>query len=228
MTMRALCLLLLAAPSGQDPDPHTIPFELKNHIILVKAEVNGKGPYTLVFDSGASETILTPDTAKALELKTEPAGNGMDAATVDSVSAGGAAVKNLRLLVWDPPQAAPLKQLGIDYHGILGYSFLSEFLITLDYRAKTITLRRHDAAPRASRAELHGAAVEKSKVVSVEKGSKAERAGLREGDDVYKVNGLSVDDAAEIAVLWTLAKPGDELRIGVMRGTERREIRLAK
>ncbi len=224
-TLRLAAIALLFV-SPQDK-PHEIPFELTNHIILVKGEINGKGPQTFVFDSGASETIVTPETAEALGIKGSPAGNGMTAGRAETVSLGGATVKNVQVVIWDPPQAQPLKQLGVTYNGILGYSFLSQFLVTLDYRRKVITLAPHDAAP-AKETSAFGARFDGTKVKDVEKGSKAEKAGLKKDDDVYRVNGLSIDKASELGAIVTIAKSGDELRFSVNRGKEKKELRLAK
>jgi len=223
-----LCIplaLLLLLP--QDSTSHEIPFELNNHIILVKADLNGKAGLTFVFDTGASETVITPETAKALEIKGTPAGNGMETGRADSIKLGDAVVKNITVVIWDPPQAQPLKQLGVNYAGILGYSFISEWLVTLDYKAKKILLTPHDAKP-ATTAAVFGASIDGTKVTAVEKGSAAEKAGLKKDDDLWRVNGLSVDKASEIAAIVGLAKKGDELRFSVNRGKDKKEVKLSK
>jgi hypothetical protein len=217
---------LLLAPA-QESKSHEIPFELNNHIILVKGEINGKADLTLIFDTGASETVITPETAKALGIKGTPAGNGMETGKADSLKLGGALVKNVMVVIWDPPQAQPLKQVGVDYAGILGYSFISEWLVTLDYKAKKILLTPHGAEP-SKEATVLGAKLDGTKVVDVEKGSKAEKAGLKKDDDLYKVNGLSVDKAAEVAKIVEIAKTGDELRFGVNRGKEKKELKVSR
>jgi hypothetical protein len=125
-------------------------FKLVNNIIMVEGMINGKGPYSFIFDSGASETIMTPETAEELELKGEKVqssfGN-VQQSKVDSITCGDAEVKGLKVFVLDPPQAQPLKMMGAHYHGILGAPFLRRFLITLDYRAKRIRLTLNSGEP---------------------------------------------------------------------------------
>ncbi len=222
----ALLLFLVAVP--QEKKSHDIPFELNNHIILVKAEINGKADLLFIFDTGASETVITPETAKALGIKGTPAGGGMEAGKADVVKLGDAAVKNIQVVIWDPPQAQPLKQVGVNYAGILGYSFISEWLVTLDYKKKIIRLAPHDEATPSKEAIVLGAKFDGTKVVEIEKGSKAEKAGLKKDDDVYKVNGLSVDKASEIAKIAEIAKAGDELKLSVNRGKEKKEVKVVK
>ena len=132
------------------------------------------------------------------------------------------------VVVWDPPQAQPLKQVGVNYAGILGYSFISEWLLTLDYKAKKILLTPHGGGEPSKEATILGAKLDGTRVVDVEKGSKAEKAGLKKDDDLFKVNGLSVDKAAEIAKIVEIAKTGDELKFSVNRGKEKKEIKAAK
>lgn len=118
-------------------------FKTVNNIIMVEGAVNGKGPYMFIFDSGATETIVTPELAAELDLKGEKIQSGLgptEKVKLDSLKAGDAEVKGLNVFVLDPPQAQPLKMLGGHYHGILGAPFLRRFKITLDYKAKQIRL----------------------------------------------------------------------------------------
>ncbi len=49
--------------------PVTVPFDLlKSGHMTVKVKVNGKGPYTLIFDTGAPITLLNNKIAREAEL----------------------------------------------------------------------------------------------------------------------------------------------------------------
>lgn len=109
-------------------------FELAAKVVVVKAAINGKGPYRLILDTGATETVITPPVAKALGVNTLPAAAGQRKGVVRSLAVGDAAVTNFGVYVFDPPQALSLRlEEGLDYHGLLGYTFISRFLTTVDY-----------------------------------------------------------------------------------------------
>lgn len=122
-----VCLLVATASATE------IPVELTGRVILVKAYVNDRGPYRFILDTGATETILTPATAKALGLRAGRFG------TVDSVACGTAVIRHLPVYIDDPPQALSLRlDHGVDYHGILGQSFLQHFTTRIDYRRQVV------------------------------------------------------------------------------------------
>src|SRR5262249_15260564 len=58
----AVCLLLFAAASARadEPAPVKVRFEiLKSKHMAVMVKVNGKGPYRLIFDTGAPYNLLS-------------------------------------------------------------------------------------------------------------------------------------------------------------------------
>ena len=68
--------------------------------------------------------------------------------------------------------------------------------------------------------DLRGGAV----VTGVESGSAAEQAGLRQGDVIVEVNGLPIEDAADLRNLVGLMPLGAELEIGLYREDGRRSV----
>jgi len=48
---------------AQDGDAVTVPFELKSNIIFVEVTINGEGPFSFIFDTGASVTVIRRGTA---------------------------------------------------------------------------------------------------------------------------------------------------------------------
>jgi hypothetical protein len=117
--------------------------------LLENIKVNGKGPYTFLLDSGASETVVMPDTARELGLKgqmvpSQTVGQ-VEQVKLDSMACGDAEVKGMEICVYDPPQARPLKAAnGGKLDGLLGRSFFDKFLLTVDYRTKQIVLEPID------------------------------------------------------------------------------------
>ena len=72
--MKALVLFCLFWASGcgcvRAQDAVTVPFQLTGGHIFVPILINGKGPFTALFDTGSSLFMLTPSVAKGLHLTT--------------------------------------------------------------------------------------------------------------------------------------------------------------
>lgn len=129
-----------------------VPFRLAGPVkplVLVPAFVNGRGPYEFVLDTGASATVLSPELASVLRLETTAAepmtgAGGMLQATlgrVGSLTVGNAALQDVAVMV-----AGFLGELGrvvgTPLDGILGYNFLRQFRVTLDYPSGTLWLMK--------------------------------------------------------------------------------------
>jgi len=59
--------------------------------------------------------------------------------------------------------------------------------------------------------------VEGALVSNVERGSPAERAGLKSGDVIRRANGKTIVSSADLPAMMTLSKPGDKLALDVWR-----------
>jgi len=132
------------------PGAVPVPIELATRHVLVKVRVNKSRPLSFVLDTGADRAIIRTDVAKELGLTLE--------GTVNTGGAGpgvqaGSRVKNATwsLVGYDPlvqpvSLALPLPRLssalGRDVDGIIGGEFIKQFVLELDYQARTITL--HD------------------------------------------------------------------------------------
>ncbi len=123
----------------------TIPFELLNNHIYVQVKVNGKGPYRFLCDTGGAN-IVTPELARALDLKMEGAlqGRGVgekseDVALtkVDSVALGGVTLSNQVFAVF--PLAALAKVEGVEVQGLVGYEYFKRFIVKIDYQNSLLT-----------------------------------------------------------------------------------------
>ncbi len=125
------------APKG----PTKVPFT-PGSPVLVSAKINGAGPVTLILDTGSDRTLVAPATLQRLGISTEDAPRGIlkgvtgtryvEAVWVQSVEVGEARVGPLLIIVHD----ADLK----DADGLLGRDFLANFNVTIDSKAKVVTL----------------------------------------------------------------------------------------
>ena len=124
----------------------TVPVQIINNHIFGEATVNGKGPYTFIFDTGG-HNILTPEVAKALGIKSEGALPGQGAgegvmeggfASGVEMGVGKASVKNQTVIIF------PLEKLGaiegLPLPGMVGYETFRRFVTRIDYAKGTLTL----------------------------------------------------------------------------------------
>jgi hypothetical protein len=124
----------------------TLPFRLINNHIYADVKVNGKGPYTFIFDTGGLN-VVTPALARSLGLKIEGhveargAGSGtMEAGftKVRMLELGAASIKD------QPFGAFPLDALsdveGFDQSGMIGFETFRRFVTRIDYGMHTMTL----------------------------------------------------------------------------------------
>jgi hypothetical protein len=110
--------------------------------VLVSAKINGAGPITLILDTGASNTMVSPSALLRLGVTIEGVQRGLlrgvtgasyaDAVWVASIEVGEAKVGPLLVVAHD----ADLK--GAD--GLLGRDFLASFNVTIDPKARIVTL----------------------------------------------------------------------------------------
>jgi predicted aspartyl protease len=119
-------------------------------IIIVKASVNGKGPYDFAVDTGASVTVLSKQTAHELSLANNPLaskeGHGccgpvdLSMTTVESVRVGNVEAKNIPVAIMDLSTIS--KCIEIQLAGIIGYSFMKDYRVTIDYPNTQISFER--------------------------------------------------------------------------------------
>jgi hypothetical protein len=117
-----------------------------NHI-LVRAKLNGKGPYNLILDTGAPAVYLLSKVAAEIGL------NKADGAwaTVEKVKfEGGAALANVRTRIEDPHQLIGMNAMnlpGVRLDGVLGYTALASFRIDIDLTRRYMLWRRLEFDP---------------------------------------------------------------------------------
>lgn len=131
----------------------TVPLQVINNHLYLRARVNGRGPYTFILDSGG-DYIITPEVASALKAKRAGGlqiggvGNTTESAGfthVDSISIGGALVRNQYMLVLPIGPGFGLAE-GVHIDGMIGYQWLARFVTTIDYAAGKITFAMPAAA----------------------------------------------------------------------------------
>ena len=136
-------VLVLATTMGRADEPprvadvgkaYRVPYRLTatNHF-LVRARVNGKGPFNFLVDTGAPAVFVATETAKKAGLATDPEAFWTTVGRLDIE--GGAALHDVKVRVEDPFQLVGMNALGLpgaSIDGLLGFSALARFKIELD------------------------------------------------------------------------------------------------
>ena len=133
----------------------TIPFEDDSRRrVFLSVYLNGKGPFAFELDNGG-HFILTEETAAALGLA--PEGSFTSTGAGNEVRHGGYA-RIARLRVGDAEMVnQPAKVMALSHNdrgkllpraGILGLEFFERFIVGIDHRTKTVTLRMIGDSPR--------------------------------------------------------------------------------
>jgi hypothetical protein len=133
----------------------TVAFDLQANLIVLEATIEGE-PKRFLIDTGASASVVGNDTARDLGLEERRRflgrGAGGDVALgmarVHSIAVGDSEVRNLTCMIMDLDGIE--ERIGGRVDGILGYDFLSRFVVTIDYPARAITLvpaGDHTSAP---------------------------------------------------------------------------------
>jgi hypothetical protein len=114
--------------------PATVPYRLTDtHHVLVRAKINGKGPYNFVVDTGCPVLIVSSPVGKQLGLKSDDKGW----ATLDRFELeGGLAQTNVKVRVETPFQIEGMNSMGlagVELHGLMGYTVLARYRMQFDF-----------------------------------------------------------------------------------------------
>jgi predicted aspartyl protease len=125
-------------------------------IIIVKASVNSRGPYDFAVDTGASATVLSKQTAQELGVMNNPStlkeGHGccgpidLSMTTVESVRVGNVEAKDLTVAIMDLSTIS--KCIEIQLAGIIGYNFMKDYRVIIDYPNTQICFERRENRAR--------------------------------------------------------------------------------
>jgi predicted aspartyl protease len=127
-----------------------IPIRLANAakpLILVDVYANDRGPWQFAIDTGTSTTAITTQLAKELGLATTPVGAGrsgdaqiaMSGGTLDSFRIGDVKVDKMAVVVADF-FATLSSAVGAKLDGIVGYNFLRDYTVMIDYPNEILRL----------------------------------------------------------------------------------------
>lgn len=147
---------LAAAQSSAKPEkakaPVEIPFELATRHIMLKVSIDGSRPLSFVLDTGDKYAIVDLNRAKELGLKMrgqiQVGGAGAGRQTGAFVEGSKFTIPGFEGFVQPISMALPIgfmsQGLGQSFDGIIGYDFIKEFVVEIDYQASVIRLHDKD------------------------------------------------------------------------------------
>ena len=126
-----------------------VPYQLTdtNHF-LVRARINGKGPFNFLVDSGAPALFIATETAKQIGIKPNQSEFWTPIDRLDLE--GGAYLIGIKARVDDPFQLVGMNALGLpgtSIDGILGFTILARFRLEIDLTRDRMVWTRLDHEP---------------------------------------------------------------------------------
>ena len=123
-----------------------VPFSMlpSNHM-LVRAMINGKGPYRLIFDLGAPITLLSNQAGEASGVVKADTPRSFlfsmrGEAEIAKLQVGDLTATKLPVIVFNHPALKILGNvLGAPIDGIIGFTFFARYKTTIDYQVNEMT-----------------------------------------------------------------------------------------
>ncbi len=162
--MRFLCssahvaVLCLAVPTQAEvpapkppPKSFQVPYRLtKAKHVLVRAKINGKGPFNFIVDTGAPALFIAVPVARQLGVKPDNKDWGvLDRFEIE----GGVVLTKIKGRIETPPQIEGMNALGlagVELHGMIGYDILARYRLEFDFTRDKMVWTPLDYQPKAS------------------------------------------------------------------------------
>jgi membrane-associated protease RseP (regulator of RpoE activity) len=127
--------------------PIAVPFELlPTKHIAVQVRINGKGPYRVIFDTGAPVLLLGSRAAKESGVLggAAPAPifgmlGGTGQFSIKKLQLGALVAKDISTVVMDHPAIEVLSSIFGPLEGIVGFPFFARYKMTIDYQKQELT-----------------------------------------------------------------------------------------
>jgi predicted aspartyl protease len=154
----AVAFVILAACwcAGQSQavkPPAEVPFEFEHNQIIIQVKIGGKGPFNMLLDTDTDPSAIDAATARELGLSVGSKGstatgggtetNTVYAARLPNVELGSVMAKEVFAATIDLTKLGA--KLGRPIHGVLGYSFLKDRIVQIDY--PNLKLRFYNETP---------------------------------------------------------------------------------
>jgi membrane-associated protease RseP (regulator of RpoE activity) len=153
------CLILLVSISLRADEvrkanetTHQVPYRLtKTQHVLVRAKINGKGPFNFILDTGAPALFVATSVGKQLGL--EPDRSGWGTFKTFEIE-GGVVLHNAKGRIETPFQLEGMNGFGLagaPLHGMIGYNILAQFRLEFDFTKDKMAWTELDFRPGVPR-----------------------------------------------------------------------------
>jgi len=137
-------------PAKPQAQSFEVPYRLTavKHIV-VRAKINGKGPFNFILDTGAPALFIAPEAAKKAGVERDEKGWG----TFDRFEIeGGVVLEKARGRIEKPFQLEGMNGLGLggaELHGMIGYNILARYRMEIDFTKDKMVWTPIDWDPKA-------------------------------------------------------------------------------
>jgi predicted aspartyl protease len=160
-TYRATAAIILLACSSvvyaqNAKPPIEVPFTFEHNQIVIEAKIGGKGPYNVLLDTNTDPSAIDVTTARDLGLAvgskgSAAAGGGTETNVVYPtklaiVELGGMVAKDVSAATIDLTRLG--SRIGKPIHAVLGYSFLKDRIVQIDYANLKVRFFNESPYPR--------------------------------------------------------------------------------
>ena len=160
---RASLLILLScfyslAQEKNKESPIEIPFDFYRNEIIVQVKINGKGPFSMMIDTGTDPSAVDLTTAKEIGLKLDSTGRQGTGTGTDKnlayvtrfplVEVGSLGAKDIWAAAIDLSKVSA--RLGRPLHGVLGHSLLNGRVVQIDYPNRVVRFYSKTPFPKSA------------------------------------------------------------------------------
>jgi hypothetical protein len=129
-------------------DTVQVPYRLTDtQHVLIRAKINGKGPFNFIVDTGAPALFVATDVAKQVNVTPDKTGWG----TFDRFEIeGGVVIPKAKGRIETPFQLEGMNGMGlagVQLHGIIGYNLLARYRLEFDFTRDKMAWTRLDYDP---------------------------------------------------------------------------------
>jgi hypothetical protein len=160
-----LLLLALGSPVHADEArpkssarTYLVPYRLTDTFhVLVRAKINGHGPYNFIIDTGAPAMFIETAIAKQIGLEVNDGWATLKMLQIE----GGVSIADARARIETPFQLEGINGLGLAgarIHGMIGYNILARYRIEIDFSKDKMSWTELNYVPPAPPAEGKAAA----------------------------------------------------------------------
>jgi predicted aspartyl protease len=144
--LASLILLFAGSLMAQSPKAIEVPFDFHRNQIIVQVTINGKGPFSMLLDTGTDPSAIDLATAREIGLKLPERGHAVSGGgtnpnpgyetRIPTVALGDLTAKNMDAVAIDLSKLS--EELGRPANGVLGHSLLNGRTVQIDYAKRVV------------------------------------------------------------------------------------------